>query len=61
MSFVLPADEIPDSDLLTPVIGPVPVQERIEINCMLLPLPALLDHALSLPLLTQYAYRHFAW
>ena len=48
-------DEIPESDLLTPVIGPMPVQNGIEMNCMFLPLPSLLDHALSLPLLTQYA------
>ena len=46
-------DEAPQSDLLTPVIGPIPVQNGTETD-MLLPLPSLLDRSLSLPLLTQY-------
>ena len=47
------ADELPQGDLLTPILGPIPVQSGVEADCLLLPLPSLLNHALSLPLLTQ--------
>ena len=51
--YVFLLDMMPQSDLLTPVIGPIPMQNGIGTDNMLHPLSYLLDHSISLPLLTQ--------